>query len=106
MSYHRPGAAAAVPFLVLVVSTVAWADLGETTILPINNSTLNLESGAVGSSGGDLLWDGRNMMPQGATKVRNLPNLGFDGFDAFGLSYFSSTDPQVAAHDCGGSGQC
>src|SRR5581483_5226178 len=32
----------------------------------------------------------RNMTPQGSAKIRNLPNLGFEGFDTFGLQYFTS----------------
>jgi uncharacterized protein (TIGR03437 family) len=40
------------------------------------NSTLNLDTGAVGISGGDLLWDGSNLTPQKPATAADLTQLG------------------------------
>src|SRR5689334_1124794 len=79
-------------FLALALPGAALADLSETIILQ-TNSTLNLETGAVGSSGGDILWDGSTIAPQGAVKLRNFAVSGRQGFDAFPKSYFVSLAP-------------
>ena len=55
---------------VLTVPMAALADLSQTTLQP--NSSLNLDTGAVAGSGGDLLWNGSTLVPQGSAKVRNL----------------------------------
>ncbi len=58
--------------LALVLPISAMADLNQTTTLQ-TNQTLNLDSGATGSSGGDLLWDGTRLAPQGAAKAYKFP---------------------------------
>ncbi|HKX00380.1 MAG TPA: hypothetical protein VJN43_21750 [Bryobacteraceae bacterium] len=79
-------------FLILVLPSAALADLSENLILQAN-STLNLETGAVGNSGGDIVWDGSSIVPQGTVKLRNLRVMGQQAFDAFTKSYFSSLAP-------------
>ncbi len=71
----------------------ALADVSETTILPVHMA-LNLETGALGSSGGDILWDGIAISPQGTAKIRNIGTMGVTSFHLFGLSFFA---PQAAA---------
>jgi hypothetical protein len=51
-----------------------WADLSGPTILQ-TGSTLNLNTGAVASSGGDILWNGSTIAPQGAAKLSNAGTL-------------------------------
>jgi hypothetical protein len=65
----------AVAVLAAALPTVALADLTRTTTLQAN-TTLNLETGATGSSGGDLLWDGTTLIPQGAAKAVNIGVVG------------------------------
>ncbi|MEO8098475.1 MAG: hypothetical protein ABI811_12300 [Acidobacteriota bacterium] len=49
--------------------SAAWANLDQTTILQ-SNTTLNRDTGATGTSGGDILWNGSTIAPQGnATAV-------------------------------------
>ena len=49
------------------------ADLSENTILQ-TGSALNLDTGAVVSSGGDILWNGSTIAPQGSATVYNVGN--------------------------------
>jgi uncharacterized protein (TIGR03437 family) len=46
------------------LATVSWADLNQVVTLQAN-SALNMETGATSSSGGDLLWTGSAITPQG-----------------------------------------
>ena len=57
----------------------AWADVTGTPTLAANTA-LNLETGATSASGGDLLWTGSNMTPQGSAGVFNLGALGAQAF--------------------------
>lgn len=70
----------------------AWADLSETTILP-TGSTLNLDTGAVASSGGDILWNGSTIAPQGSATVYNPGSLGATNFNGLSQSYFVTLAP-------------
>src|SRR5579864_3559849 len=58
--------------LALGFPVAALADLNQTTTLQ-TNQTLNLDTGATGSSGGDLLWNGTTLAPQGAAKAYKFP---------------------------------
>ena len=49
---------------VLAFPIAALADLNQTTTLQAN-TTLNLETGATATSGGDILWNGSTITPQG-----------------------------------------
>jgi uncharacterized protein (TIGR03437 family) len=80
-------------FAAIVFCGTALADLSETTFLQ-TNATLNLETGAVASSGGDILWEGSAIAPQGSAKLRNIGLLGLTNFTGLPQSYFA---PQAAA---------
>ena len=73
--------------LVSIFSVAALADLNQTTTLQAN-SRLNLDTGASPSSGGDLLWNGSTIAPQGSAKVYNVGNLGATNFDGLAQSYW------------------
>ncbi|HTQ54887.1 MAG TPA: hypothetical protein VMI94_10525 [Bryobacteraceae bacterium] len=60
---------------------VARADLNGTATLPAG-STLNLDTGATGTSGGDLSFTGASITFQSTAKGQNLGDLGSAGFDA------------------------
>ncbi len=72
----------------LVFCGAALADLTETTILQ-TNMTLNLETGAVAGSGGDILWQGSAIAPQGSAKLKNVGKLGITNFNGLPQSYFT-----------------
>jgi uncharacterized protein (TIGR03437 family) len=63
------------------------ADLSENTILQ-TGSALNLDTGAVVSSGGDILWNGSTIAPQGSATAYNLGTLGATNFNGLPQSYF------------------
>jgi hypothetical protein len=52
------------------------------------NHTVSRTIGAITGSGGDLLWNGTALTPQGNAKARDLPNLGANGYDLLPQSYF------------------
>ena len=64
-----------------------WADLSENTILQ-TGSALNLDTGAVVSSGGDILWNGSTIAPQGSATVYNVGNAGATNFNGLPQSYW------------------
>ena len=64
-----------------------WADLSETTILQ-TGSALNLDTGAVAGSGGDILWNGSTIARQGSATMRNLGIIGATNFNGLGESYW------------------
>jgi len=70
--------ALAFPFAVL-------ADVAGTPTLQAN-TVLNLDTGATASSGGDLLWDGSTITPQGKAKTYNLGTL--FSLNGFTKAYF------------------
>ncbi len=63
-------------------AVAARADLSQTTILQ-SGTALNLDTGATASSGGDLLWNGSSLAPQGKAKAYNIGDLGAAGFGAY-----------------------
>ena len=73
--------------LVFIIPIAALADLSENTILQTNQS-INMDTGAIGSSGGDMLWNGSTFAPQGTAKARNLPSLGANGYNLGPASFF------------------
>jgi uncharacterized protein (TIGR03437 family) len=77
----------------MVLCGNAMADLSETTILQ-TNMALNLETGAVAGSGGDILWEESGITPQGGAKLSNIGLLGLTNFTGLPQSYFA---PQAAA---------
>ena len=62
----------------------ALADINQTTTLQ-SGSALNLDTGTSVSSGGDLLWNGTTLTPQGKAKGRTTwaLNLGVGGFNGY-----------------------
>lgn len=65
------------------------ADLSETTILQ-TGSALSLDTGAVASSGGDILWNGSTIARQGSATLRNLGNVGATNFNGLSESYWDT----------------
>ncbi len=87
------------PVRIISLAIVAWAfpiavraDVSETTILQ-TGSALSLDTGAVASSGGDILWNGSTIAPQGSATVYNLGNLGATNFSGLPQSYFVTLAP-------------
>jgi uncharacterized protein (TIGR03437 family) len=68
------------------------ADLSENTILQ-TGSALNLDTGAVVSSGGDILWNGSTIAPQGSATVYNVGNAGATNFNGLPQSYWVTLAP-------------
>src|ERR1035438_3927747 len=84
----RKGVGARAFFASMIFCGVALADLSETTFLQ-TNTALNLETGAVAGSGGDILWDGSAITPQGQAKAFNIGLLGLTNFAGLSASYFT-----------------
>jgi len=59
--------------LAVLVFALPVAALADTTITMSANSTLNLDTGKIVTSGGDLRWDGTNLTPQGSATAIDLP---------------------------------
>ena len=72
--------------LMLAFPFAALADLNEATILQANMA-LDLETGAVASTGGDILWNGTTVAPQGSGKASNLGKIGQVQFGFLTQSY-------------------
>jgi len=72
-------------WLCLFVPLLAFADLNETTVLQ-TNATVNLETGAVADSGGDLTWTGTILSLQSGVKDADLGAQGVTGFDFYTLA--------------------
>ncbi len=68
--------------LALAFPIAALADLNQTTTLPANTA-LNLDTGVTSGSGGDILWSGSSVTPQGKAKAAVFGNVGAAGFSTF-----------------------
>ena len=68
------GAALAYPIL-------ARADVSGTPTLAVN-ATLNLDTGAVGTSGGDIVWTGSSISPQSGAGVFTIPGIPLSAYDS------------------------
>jgi uncharacterized protein (TIGR03437 family) len=75
----------ALTVLALTFPIAALADLNQTTTLQ-SNSRLNLDTGATPGSGGDLLWNGITITPQGNAKAYNIGPFG--SLDGLTKAYF------------------
>jgi uncharacterized protein (TIGR03437 family) len=87
IQHSRFGAA----LLALAFSIAARADISGTQTLA-SSTALNLDTGTTAASGGDLLWNGTTLVPQGKARAASIGNLGagaFEFFDKQGLSNFS-----------------
>src|SRR5262245_33943044 len=72
--------------LAFIFPAAVRADLNQTVTLQTNTS-LNLETGATASSGGDILWNGSTITPQGnatAVAIGDIP------FSVAGLSVLTN----------------
>lgn len=78
----------AIAILGIAFPGAAFADISAIMVLRAN-SALNLNTGAIDSSGGDLLWNGSTIAPQGTAKVSNVGNFGAANFAASGLAIFA-----------------
>jgi uncharacterized protein (TIGR03437 family) len=78
----------AIAVFALAFPVVALAD---TTLTLSSGQTLNLDTGKVVTSGGDLLWDGTNLTPQGTAMATDLP-----GESALYSSLTQSTTSELA----------
>ena len=66
--------------LALAAFPISAADLSSTTTLTATQS-LNLDTGATAASGGDILWSGTSITPQGSAKAGVVPGItGVSGF--------------------------
>ncbi len=69
----------ALAVLAFALPVTAWANLNGTPTLPANTA-LSLDTGTTSSSGGDILWSGASMTPQGKATATNFGALGAAGF--------------------------
>ena len=58
----------------LIFPALSLADVSGTATLTASQ-TLNLDAGSTGTSGGDLLWNGSALTPQGSATAGVLPGL-------------------------------
>ena len=92
MNQNRPVRIIALAVLACASPIAIWADLSENTILQ-SGLALNLDTGAVASSGGDILWNGSTLAPQGSATVYNLGNAGATNFNGLPQSYWVTFAP-------------
>jgi uncharacterized protein (TIGR03437 family) len=71
----------AIGVLAIGFPIAALADVSGTAALQ-SNTALNLDTGATVASGGDILWNGSTIAPQGKAKAFNVGNLGAASFGA------------------------
>jgi len=74
--------------LAFIFPVAALADLNQTTTLQAN-TRLNRDTGATPTSGGDLLWNGLTITPQGSAKAYNLGDFSLI-FDDAPKAYYDS----------------
>jgi hypothetical protein len=65
--------------LAMAHSTAAWADRSGNATLTAN-TYLNLDTGAMSNAGGDILWNGAALVPQGRAGLYNLGKYGSRAF--------------------------
>src|ERR1019366_8249583 len=80
----------AIVILVLAFPIAAWADVSGTPTLAANLA-LNLDTGATTASGGDILWNGSTVTPQGNATAVQLGYSGAAGFDLYLQSDLETT---------------
>jgi len=91
--YRNHSLAAAV--LATALSSAALADQSGNATL-VANAYLNLDTGAVSSAGGDILWNGTALVPQGRAGLYNVGKYGSRVFKAIAVRS-ASTAPYSAA---------
>ena len=75
--------------LAFAFPAAALADINGTTTLQ-SNTALNLDTGATVASGGDLLWNGSTIAPQGKARAYNIGDFGASFYDVLDVSNFSA----------------
>jgi len=79
MSKRCPSCCLAIVLLAIALSPTARADQsGKATLAA--NTFLSLDTGAVSSTGGDILWNGSSLAPQGRAGLYNLGKYGSRAF--------------------------
>lgn len=73
--------------LTLLLPVAAWADLNGTLTLA-SNTTLNLDTAATVTSGGDLVWNGSTLAPHGTARAFNATVV-FNESGTAGFNFFS-----------------
>src|ERR1017187_1808257 len=87
-----------IPTIAITVIALAWAlpmaALADVTGTPTlaANTAWNLETGATASSGGDILWNGSSMTPQGTAKAFNIGGGGAASFSQYTQTLLSQLD--------------
>src|SRR5579872_374230 len=89
MNQTLPSRTIALAILACAFPIAVLADLSETTILQ-TSSALNLDTGAVVASGGDILWNGSTIAPQGSARVSKPGNIGATNFNGLPESYWDN----------------
>jgi uncharacterized protein (TIGR03437 family) len=92
MNQILPARMIALATLACAIPIAVRADLSENTILQ-TGSALNLDTGAVTGSGGDILWNGSTIAPQGSATVYNVGNAGATNFNGLPQSYWTTLAP-------------
>src|ERR1039457_645454 len=77
--------------LALALPMAALADITGTPT-PAAGTALNLDTGATASSGGDILWSGSSMTPQGTAKAFNIGGGGAASFSQYTQTLLSQLD--------------
>ena len=66
----------------LTLPVLSWADItNSTATLAAATGALNLDAGTTGTSGGDLLWNGTTLTPQGSATAALAPVSGSDFYN-------------------------
>src|SRR6266481_4965841 len=77
---HRTIQTICIPVAALMFAGTALADINNQTVVLQTNSAINLDSGAVVSTGGDLRWTGTSLAPQGIAKAYDSGLQGDSGY--------------------------
>lgn len=86
----------AMALVALAFPAISLADLSGNTVLQ-TNASLNMDTGAVASAGGDIIWTGTNITPQGTARIRSLDIVGATAFGFLPQAYFVEEAPAARA---------
>ncbi len=81
----------ATAIVALTLPALSLADINNATATLAANTRLNLDAGTTGTSGGDLLWNGTTLTPQGSATAYVAPT----GGGAAGTAIYNSLTQQV-----------
>src|SRR6516165_9660708 len=59
--------------LAISLPLASFADLNNQSAILFNGYTVSLDTGTVGTSGGDLIWNGTSLAPQGNAGIYAVP---------------------------------